>query len=457
MKGQAEQRGAVLRQVVQGTMTATGAAEVLGLSLRQVRRLVAAYRRDSASALGHGNQGRQPAHTLSAAVRQRVLVLAQTTYHDCNPQHLSELLAEREGITISRSSVRRLLLEAGLYQPRAQGGIPHRQRRPRYTQEGMLVQIDASSHDWLQGRGPQLTLVAAIDDATNEVPAALFRLTEDAHGYFLLVAQLVMTRGRPLALYHDRHGIFQHNPKRPWRPAEDLAGQQEPTQVGRLLAELGSISIAAHSPQAKGRIERLFGTLQTRLVVELRLAGASTLDEANTVLAPFLPKHNCRFQVPAAEAGSAYRPWDLPCRPEEVFCFKYQRVVAADNTVRLGEHRLQLLPTPQRASWARATVEVHERLNGSLAVYAAGTCLATQPAPLEAPTLRARGGRRPQPHPTASARPTPAVPAGAASTTAPLPAPQGAQLRKPAPNHPWRHRGLFPQGGTQSLDTEDEE
>ena len=462
MKAKAQQRAEVLQHVEQGVLTAGAAAEVLGLSLRQVRRLVAAYHHGGAGALRHGNQGRQPVHTISAEVRQRVIALVQTTYHDCNPQHLSELLAEREGLVLSRSSLRRLLLAAGLYHPRHQAAAPHRQRRARSAQAGMLVQIDASPHDWLQGRGPRLTLVAAIDDATNVIPAALFRLTEDAHGSFLLLEQLVTTHGRPLALYHDRHSIFQHNPQRPWSPAEQLAGQAEPTQFGRLLAELGIARVppgrAARSPQAKGRHphagpRRLFGTLQTRLVIELRFAGASTLDEANAVLATFLPRHNHRFQVPAGVAGSAYRPWDLPCRPEEVFCFKYQRVVAADNTVRFGEQRLQLLPARQRLSWARAAVEVHERLDGSLAVYDQGTCLATQPAPLEASALRARSGPRPRPAPAGEAART--RPAAAAARPAPPP-PHAAGPRKPAPDHPWRHRGLFPRGVTKSLDTEDE-
>ena len=453
MKAKAQQRAEVLQHVERGVLTAGAAAEVLGLSLRQVRRLVAAYHHGGADALRHGNQGRQPGHTISAEVRQRVIALVQTTYHDCNPQHLSELLAEREGLVVSRSSLRRLLLEAGLYHPRQQAPEPHRQRRARYAQAGMLVQIDASPHDWLQGRGPRLTLVAAIDDATNVIPAALFRLTEDAHGYFLLLEQLVTTHGRPVALYHDRHSIFQHNPQRPWSPAEQLAGQSAPTQFGRLLAELGIASIAARSPQAKGRIERLFGTLQTRLVIELRLAGASTLEEANAVLETFLPRHNHRFQVPAGVAGSAYRPWDLPCRPEEVFCFKYQRVVAADNTVRFGDQRLQLLPSRQRLSWARAAVEVHERLDGSLAVYYQGTCLATQPAPLEASALRARSGPRPRPASAGEAARTP--PAAAPARPTPPP-PHAAGPRKPASDHPWRHRGLFPRGVTKSLDTEDE-
>ncbi len=304
MKAKEQQRAVVLQQVEQGALTAGAAAEVLGVSLRQVRRLVAAYHQAGAAALQHGNRGRQPAHTISAEVRQRVLALVRTTYHDCNPQHLSELLAEREGLVLSRSSLRRILLAAGLYHPRQQAAEPHRQRRARYAQAGMLVQIDASPHDWLQGRGPRLTLVAAIDDATNVIPAALFRLTEDAHGYFLLLEQLVATHGRPLALYHDRHSIFQHNPQRPWSPAEQLTGRPEPTQFGRLLAELGIASIAARSPQAKGRIERLFGTLQTRLVIELRLAGPARLMRPTRSWTPSsrstITASRCRPAWPAA-------------------------------------------------------------------------------------------------------------------------------------------------------------
>jgi transposase len=418
-----QQRVAVIHEVAQGAIVAASAATLLGVSERQVWRLLAAYRRAGAAGLQHGNTGRRPAHTLAAAVRERVVTLAQTTYHGCNHQQLSELLAEREGLALSRSSVRRILLDAGLASPRQQAAPQPRQRRPRYPQAGMLVQIDASLHDWLAGRGPYLTLVAAIDDATNEVPAALFRASEDAHGYFLLLQRLAATHGRPLALYHDRHGIFRPNPKQVPSVAAQLAGRPTPTQFGRLLNELGIASVEAQSPQAKGRIERLFGTLQDRLVVELRLAGAATLDQANQVLADFLPRFNARFRVPAAETGLAYRPLDPACRPEALFCFKYQRVVAADNTVQLGAQRLQLLPTPARQSWTRATVEVHERLDGSLAVYSQSTCLATTPAPLEAPALRARSGRlRQAPAPRAQVPPPP---------------PPGGP-RKPAPNHPWR-------------------
>jgi hypothetical protein len=262
----------------------------------------------------------------------------------------------------------------------------------------MLVQIDGSPHAWLPA-APPLTLLAAIDDATGVVPAALFREREDAHGYFLLLRQLVVAEGLPLALYHDRHGIFQPNPKRAWSAAEELAGQREPTQFGRLLAELGVTAIAAQSPQAKGRVERLFGTLQDRLVSELRLAELTALPAANAFLQEFLPRFNRRFQVPAAEAGRAYRPLPADLDLERCFCFKYRRVVAADNTVRFGDHRLQLLPSATRRSWAKAEVEVHERLDGSLAIYYQGACLTSRPAPPEAPTLRARGGKRPKPPP----------------------------------------------------------
>ncbi len=351
MKGNRQQRITVLHEVARGHLTATAAAAVLGVSERQVWRLLAAYRQRGAPALQHGNTGRQPAHTISAAVRRRVVALAQTTYQGCNEHHLGELLAEREGLTRSRSSLRRIRRAAGIGAARPPATPTPRQRRARYPRAGMLVQIDASPHDWLEGRGPRLTLLAAIDDATNEVPAALFRRSEDAHGYFLLLERLVTAHGRPLALYHDRHGIFQPNPKRPWSVEEHLAGRAAPTQFGRLLAGLEITAIAAQSPQAKGRAERLFGTLQDRLVSELRLAGAATLDAATAVLVPFLPEYNRRFAVPAAETGSAYRPLDPTCRPETIFCFKYQRMVAADNRAPVWR--------PARPRWRRRPRSQH--------------------------------------------------------------------------------------------------
>jgi hypothetical protein len=260
--------------------------------------------------------------------------------------------------------------------------------------EGMMLQIDGSRHDWLEGRGPYLSLIAAIDDATGKVPYAVFRLQEDAQGYFLLLQEVIRKRGIPLALYSDRHGIFQRSASEAECLEEQLSGQRQPTQFGRALRELGVEAIFALSPQAKGRIERLFGTLQDRLVSELRLAGASTVEEANRVLETFLPDFNLHFAVPAAQEVSAYRHPDPGLCLEGVLCFKYQRIVAADNTIRFEGQTLQLLPGLERPSYAHARVEVQERLDGSLVVSYKGQAIATRQAPSHPVTLRARKADR---------------------------------------------------------------
>jgi len=295
----------VLNQVETGKMDGESAAEVLGISLRHVRRILAAYRKEGAAALAHGNRGRKPPHTLDAG---------------CNNQHFTELLAEREGVVLSRSSVRRILLADGIKSPKKRRAPKHRSRRERYPQEGMLLQTDGSRHDWLEGRGPWLTLVGAIDDATGKVPYALFRHQEDAQGYFLLLRQIVTSYGIPVALYHDRHGIFERCKRDTETVEEQLEGKRIPTQFGRLLEELGITSIPSYSPEARGRIERLWKSFQDRLVSELRLAGAGTLEEANQILRDFLPRYNHRFAVPAAQPGSAYRQPEKGFIPDEVFC-----------------------------------------------------------------------------------------------------------------------------------------
>ena len=372
-----QKRALALNRLVAGDWTEAETAAALGLSVRQVRRLKRAYGEEGISSLIHGNRGRRPHHALADELRDRVATLARTIYAGCNDHHLGELLAAREGLTLSRSSVRRILREAGIASPRKRRAPQHRSRRERMPQEGMLLQIDGSRHDWLEGRGPYLTLIGAIDDATGTAPYALFREQEDAHGYFLLLEHIVLRQGRPLALYHDRHGIFAHSTKGRVTIAERLTGRPDPTQFGRLLQELDIQSIPARTPQAKGRVERFWGTLQDRLVTELRLAGAATLDEGNQVLWDFLPRFNERFAVPAAAPGIAYQPLARDGLPEEVFCFKYERTVAADNTVQLGEHRIQLRPGSDRMSYAKARVEVHERMDGALAVYYRGQRLTT--------------------------------------------------------------------------------
>src|SRR5260370_18941237 len=253
----------------------------------------------------------------------------------------------------------------------------------------MLLQIDGSRHAWLQERGPWFTLLAAIDDATGKLVAAVFRQQEDAAGYLLLVRQVVERAGRPLALYHDRHGIFAPTSVATEADslAEQLAGKQDPSQFGRLLEELTISSIAARSPQAKGRVERLFGTLQDRLVIELRLADVRTLEQAQQVAADYVPRFNAQFAVAAAQPGTAYRPLSEPSQVEAIFCFKYLRTVGADNVVNFAGQRWQIVAAKQRRSYAPARADAHKRLAGSLALYDAGNCLTTTPAPAEAPLV----------------------------------------------------------------------
>jgi hypothetical protein len=316
------------------------------------------------------------------------VALARDKYYGFNQQHFTEKLADQEGISLSRSTVRRILLTRGIRSPQKRRAPKHRSRRERYPQEGQLLQTDGSPHDWLEGRGPELCLIGAIDDATNEVTYAYFQEHEDTKGYMLMLKHITLKRGIPLALYHDRHSIFEVNPDKEASLEEQLAGSKPLTQVGRLLNELGINSIAANSPEAKGRIERLWKTFQDRLTSELRLAGANNRETANQILKSFLPEYNQRFRVSPREAGSAYRKPEAGFKADEYFCYKYPRIVGSDNVVRFVNHRLQILPNPERASYARCKVQIYAGLNGKLAVYYGNQRLDTCPAPLESTRLR---------------------------------------------------------------------
>ena len=428
-----------LNKVLEGWLRVSEASRILGVSERHGWRLLAAYRKEGAAALTHGNRGRPSAQKVPEEVRARVVELAQGLYQGFNQCHLTEVLGEREGVLLSRSTVRRILMSHGLKSPRRRRPPQHRCRRERYPQEGMLLQIDGSRHDWLEGRGPYLTLVAAVDDATGTVPYALFREQEDAQGYFLMLKEVIGRKGIPLALYSDRHGIFQRSPRVRESLQEQLSGERQPTQFGRALRELGIQPIFALSPQAKGRIERFFGTLQERLVAELRLAGAGSADEANQVLPAFLSRFNGRFGVPALRPGSAYREVPEGLDPARVLCFKYPRAVASDNTVRFGGHTLQLLPGLDRTSYAHARVEVQELLDGSLVVSYQGKALATTEAPPHPVTLRARKGARGEAEPSSACL---VVGVHLDHEGAPLGQGNNGNGHKPRPDHPWRKPAL---------------
>lgn len=370
---QAEQRRLlVLNHLEAGALVNAEAAELLGISIRQVRRLRVAYRERGAAALAHGNRGRRPAHALDEALAARVVELATSTYAGFNQQHLTEVLAEHEAILLSRPSVHRILSRAGVASVRKRRPPRHRRRRDRMPREGMLLQIDGSRHDWLEGRGPYLTLVGAIDDATGIVPWACFRDHEDAQGYFQLLAEVAQRRGVPLALYSDQHSIFFVTKKEVLTLEEQLSAQPAPTQFGRLVSELGIHLIRARSPQAKGRVERLWGTFQDRLGSELRLAGAADRHQAQIVLQRYVARHNRRFAVPAADPIPAWLPRPTERRRDEFFCFKYRRVVANDNTICLGKLVIDIPPDRQRVSYAHCRVEVQRRFDGTTHVWYEG-------------------------------------------------------------------------------------
>jgi transposase len=390
-----QKRAFVLNQLLSGVVDVGEAAQLLGLSRRQIKRLKASYRVRGPAALVHGNHGRSPWQAVSATRAARVLELAQGRYAGFNHQHLTEMLAETEALPLHRTTVRRILLKAGLRSPRTRRSVGHRRRRERMAREGMLLQADASRHRWLGPTGPYLTLVGAIDDATGMVPGAIFREQEDARGYLEVLRQVVRGNGIPLALYVDRHGIFRSNLHPPRSLEQQLQDRPVLTQVGRALQELGIQTIFAMSPQAKGRVERLWGTFQDRLASELRLAQAATLADANQFLPGFLRRFNRRFAVPAADPIPAYVPRPVGFRPEQIFCFKYERVVRPDNTIPFAGRDIQLLPAGDRRSWVRARVEVHEHFNGQLVIYYRATRIPSRAAPAGPAVIRARQFARP--------------------------------------------------------------
>jgi len=215
LDARAQQRLVVLTHVLAGELSVAAAAGVLGRSTRQVNRLIAQYRSNGARAFVHGNRGRSPANRIDEVVRAQIVELATTTYAGFNPVHLAELLAEEETLVVSARTVRRVLVAAGVPRTRTRRPRKHRSRRERMPRAGMLLQVDGSRHDWLEGRGPVLTLVGGIDDATGIFTGATFRLAEDAAGYFTVLTQTAAAYGLPVALYSDQHGIFVKDPARP--------------------------------------------------------------------------------------------------------------------------------------------------------------------------------------------------------------------------------------------------
>lgn len=367
----------LVKRIETGLLSVGEAAHMLGRSQRQMRRIRRRVRKRGRAALVHGNRGQRPANRLSDRERAQVVEWRRKKYLGFNDQHLTEKLVEVEGLKVSRSTVQRLLRGAGIGAVRRHRPPKHRRRRERKAQAGQMILWDGSRHDWLEGRGPVLCLMGAIDDATGELlPGAHFVEQECAAGYLRVLRAIVQTQGVPHSAYMDRHGSLKRNDDW-WTLEEELRGVQDPTHVGRALDALAIEVIYALSPQAKGRVERLWGTLQDRLASELRLAQAQTLDEANALLTWFRTDFNRRFALPPAESTAAWRPVRRGLDLERLCSFGYEATVLNDNTVRMGGIVLDLPPGPGGRSYAKARVEVRQLLDGSWRVYRQDVLLAT--------------------------------------------------------------------------------
>src|ERR1700719_1034329 len=366
------QRVSVISTCIKGDMSCARAAGLLCLSVREIKRLKKRMREDGEAALAHANRGRPSHRRLPDAVCAQIVHLARGTYAGFNDHHLCEKLLEREGFSLSRETLRRLLRQHGLGSPRQRRAPAHRQRRVRSPRLGELVQLDGSPHDWLEGRGPQLTALGMQDDATGKILAAQFFPSETTFGYLCLLRQLLRRFGVPLAFYGDHSGIFVRNDDF-WTVDEQLAGKRQPTQFGRALEQLGVTFIAANSPQAKGRVERLWGVLQDRLTSELRLAKAANIDSANAVLRKFIADYNRRFARQPREAATAWRP--APESLERICCFVHERIVSNDNVVQWEGRRFQIPQQARRFSFAGAKVQIYQTLDGRVSFYYGDTRL----------------------------------------------------------------------------------
>ena len=395
MSQQELQRLKVVENAVEGRLSIAEAAELLGVSGRQVKRLKSNYDPANAEWVHHGNRGRQPANAITAEMRERVLDLAVGKYAGFNDSHLHEKLTRDEGLTLSRASVQRILREARIRSPQKRRAPKYRSRRERRAQEGMLLQVDASRHDWLEGRGPHLTLVGAVDDATNKVCAAHFQGGhEDSAGYLRLFRAQVESHGIPWAIYRDQHGTLQRNDKH-WSLEEELAGKQFPTQVGRALEELGIEAVVARSPQAKGRIERTWRTFQDRLTSELRLARAATLEQAQAVLAVFLSQYNTRFGKSPKAPVPVWRKLDSRLDLNYIFSLRYERVVGNDHVITaIPGITIQLPPLASGRGYAGRKVEVCHQPNGDFHVYLERRLLHLKTASADSGPVRAHDFRK---------------------------------------------------------------
>jgi transposase len=394
MSQKERQRYHLLKMVVEGNITLQDAGRLMAISYRHAKRLKRKLATEGAGGLVHGNRGRPSPRALNGELTQRIIALSREKYANFNDTHFTEKLREIEGITVGRDTVRRLRRNNGIAPKRKRRARKHHQRRARKPQAGMMVLWDGSPHRWFGKDNPPCCLMAAIDDATSELLDAFFIAYECSFGYLTLLEGIVARYGIPLSIYQDRHGSLHRNDDH-WTLEEQLNGEQEPTQVGGCLKSLGITPIFALTPQAKGRVERLFGVLQDRLIAELEFEKITNREGANCFLKKrFIAEHNRRFAITPEGSQKAWRRIPRDVDIERVISFRYQAVVGNDNAVRLGGMVIDIPEGPRRRGYAKAKVEVRQLLDGSWRVYYKGTLIVqTDPTPLIEP-IRAKPRRK---------------------------------------------------------------
>jgi hypothetical protein len=358
----------VLLRVQSGRLRVVDACALMGLHRRQVFRLLRGLKQDGAASLPSKRRGKPSNHRLPAEVRTLALSIVRERYSDFGPTFAAEKLAELHGCSVSHETLRGWMIAEGLWIDRRHRlACPHQPRRRRDCL-GELVQIDGSEHAWFETRGGTCTLLAFVDDATSRLMQMRFVASESAFDYFRTIRAYLQAYGKPVALYSDKHGIFRVN-------AKDAVGGDRITQFGRALMALNIDIICANSPQAKGRIERAFGTLQDRMVKELRLAGISTIAAANAWLPGFIDSYNARFGRQPANAKDVHRPLTAADNLDEILAWREQRTVTLNLTLQYDQMMLMLEPTPFARGLVRKKVEVVNYPDGRFAVQFDGTSL----------------------------------------------------------------------------------
>jgi len=402
------------KDVMEGLKTLQEAGRQVGVRARQMQRIVARVRQAGAGGVQHGLRGRPSNHRLAAEQREQIARLIGEQYEDYGPTLAQEKLAERHGIAVGVSTVRSVMIEHKLWQP-GRRGRRHRAWRERRRCVGQMIQVDGSYHDWFEGRRGKAVLLAFIDDASSRVMYAVFVEAETTVALMQSAWAYVVRYGLPDSLYVDRDSIYAVN--RQAAVEEQLRDAQPQTQFDRAMEELGVTMILARSPQAKGRVERLFKTLQDRLVKELRLRGLSTLTIANQYLEQdYLAAHNARFAVEPAQEQDTHRRVPAGVRLEEVFSMRETRVVLNDYTVRYRNRRYQIGKQQAVRVAPKHSVMVEERLDGSVHLRHRGVLLQASDITDRQRPKACVVRRRKLAH-----------------------VPARIERWKPAPDHPWRH------------------